>query len=112
MAKQTLTTRVTALESDVAEVKSDIKLLLALVQGQQPAAVVAPPAPVVEQPKAEDKPFVEWIRETAPARKARKESNAQMAAWMRSKGLVPNGAAWEACKKGERNVRTLKALQK
>lgn len=71
----------------------------------EPATTVV----VTEQPKA-DTEFVTWIRATAEQRKARKASNAEMAAWMRSKGLVPNGAAWEACKKGERSVARLRKL--
>lgn len=85
-----------------------VTAILARLTDTAPAAVTTEVvAPVTAE---EDKPFVEWIRETAPARAARKSSNAEMAAWMRSKGVVPNGLAWEAAKKGERNVRTLKAL--
>jgi hypothetical protein len=43
-------------------------------------------------------------------RAARKASNSEMAKWMRSKGLVPNGLAWEAAKHGERNPAKLRVL--
>ncbi len=54
--------------------------------------------------------FVLWLKTSAPQRAARKASNAEMAAWMRSKGLTPNGAAWEAVKHGERSVVALRKL--
>ena len=56
--------------------------------------------------------FVAWLKDTAEARKARQSSNAEMAKWMRSKGLVPNGTAWELCKKGERSVPVLRKANK
>lgn len=43
-------------------------------------------------------------------RAARKSSNSEMAKWMRSKGLVPNGLAWDAAKHGERSVAKLRVL--
>lgn len=105
----TLATAVTALEARADATDAKLDLILAAVTGaQQPAAPVAAP---VTQPKADEpNEFVTWLRDTAEQRAARKSSNREMAAWMRSKGLEPNGAAWEACKKGERNVRTLKKL--
>lgn len=109
--KVTLTTRVSALEGEVLAIGYDVKQILAVLQEKAPAKAPRKAAAKKAQPKADDKPFVEWIRDTAEARAARKASNGEMATWMRSKGLVPNGAAWEAAKKGERNVRTLKALQ-
>ena len=56
--------------------------------------------------------FVAWLKDTAEARHARQSSNAEMAKWMRSKGLVPNGTAWELCKKGERSVTVLRKANK
>lgn len=78
-------------------------------------AAVAPEAKAKTTRKAPAKAeksdeFVAWLRETAPQRAARKASNAEMAAWLRSKGLNPAGAVWDACKAGERNVRALKKL--
>ena len=108
--KVTLTTRVTALESDVATIGSDVKAILAVLQGSAPAKVSTRKAAKKAQPKADPEPFVAWLRETAEARASRKASNAEMAAWLRSKGLVPNGAVWEAAKKGERSIAALKKL--
>lgn len=60
--------------------------------------------------KAKQDDFVAWLQETAEQRHARQSSNREMAAWMRSKGLVPNGQAWAAAKHGERSVAKLRKL--
>ena len=73
-----------------------------------PAPKAAPkPAPAEKEPTAFYTDVIVGKRE---ARAARKSFNPPAAAWMREKGLVPSGAAWAAVKAGERNVRTLKAL--
>lgn len=105
-----LTTRVSALESDVAEIKSGVTAILAQLQANAPAKTTPARKAPAKAAKPAETEFVGWLRETAEARKARKTSNAEMAAWMRSKGLVPNGAAWEAAKKGERSIKVLKKL--
>lgn len=106
MTRTTLTTRVTALESDVTEIKAGVQAILAALNPQAPAK----PAPKA-QPKAEEpNEFVTWLRDTAEQRAARKSSNREMAAWLRSKGLEPNGAVWEAAKKGERSLKALRKL--
>src|SRR3954454_12855010 len=108
----TNTARIAALEVSVVDIKASlvethvgINAILAHLGINQPAAVSAEPtvvavvagqAPVAAVAEA---PFVEWIRETAPARKARKESNADMSAWLQSKGLPIGGPVWEACSK-------------
>lgn len=43
--------------------------------------------------------FVEWLRESAPARHSRKATNKALAAAMRAEGLTPNGAEWDYAKK-------------
>lgn len=99
------------LVASVTDTNANVAALLARLEPTAPAALVTPAAPAPEAPaKVTSEEFVAWIRETAPARKARKESNGEMAAWMRSKGIQPRGAAWEACKAGERGVKALKAL--
>lgn len=98
---------VQAVKGDVADIKGMLSALLAQ-QADAPAKVERP-AP--EAPKA-DNEFVTWLRDTAPARQARKESNREMAAWLRSKDLPTNGPVWEAAKKGNRSVRSLRALAK
>lgn len=84
-------------------------LITALVPSEAPAQVVTP---AVAEPKADEpNEFVTWLRDTAEQRAARKSSNKDAAAWMRSKGLVPNGPAWDAVKKGERSVAKLRKMQ-
>lgn len=98
-------TEIAAVRDDIAEIKA---LLTALVGAEQPANVT--PAPV--EPKADEpNEFVTWMRDTAEARAARKSSNKDAATWMRSKGLVPNGPAWDAVKAGERSVAKLRKMQ-
>lgn len=106
----TLTTRVSALEGEVLAIGYDVKQILAVLEAQAPAKATTRKAAKKAQPKADPEPFVAWLRETAEARASRKASNAEMATWLRSKGLVPNGAVWEAAKKGERSVAALKKL--
>jgi len=105
----TLTTRVTALEGDVAEIKSGVTAILAALSVDQPARPAKARKAAKAQPKAESE-FVTWLRETAPQRAARKASNRDMADWLRSKGLPTNGPVWEAAKKGERKVTVLRKL--
>lgn len=57
-----------------------------------------------------DGEFVEWLRETAEQRAARKRGNKAQAEWMRSEGLVPSGQAWHAVSNGERDVARLRKL--
>lgn len=98
------------------------QMLTALLADRMPAQVVTSPAP--EAPKAEAKActctpekrcsvcFVQWVRDTAEAREARKTSNKAMAAWLREKNLPTNGPVWEAAKAGERKVTVLRKLAK
>lgn len=111
----TNTARIAALETSVATLVEGFGTLnttqariLALLEGSAPAQVT----PEVTAPVTDEKPFVEWIRETAEARAARKTSNREMAAWLRGKNLPTNGPVWEAAKKGERSVRVLRKLAK
>lgn len=99
----------TALQSAIAA----LNVVAAAFAPEEPASTITTtPAPEATCTCTEEKRcsacFVTWVRDTAEARKARKSSNADMAAWMRSKGLVPNGSAWELAKKGERSVVTLR----
>lgn len=56
--------------------------------------------------------FVEWIRDTAEARQARKGANAELSAWLKGKGLPIGGEVWAKAKAGERRMNVLKAAAK
>lgn len=60
--------------------------------------------------KAKQEKFLTWLHDTAEQRDNRKSHNAEASAWCRENGIHPSGSAWEALKKGERDVATLKAL--
>lgn len=77
----------------------DIK---ALAKGEAPAKVV------VAKPASEF--YEKVIVAGREARQAHHKSNAEAAAWMREKGLVPTGTAWTAVKNGERSIKALKAM--
>lgn len=115
MSKNTLTTRVTALESDMADVKAGVKAILAHLQADMPAKTEPQPKAVAKpakaQPKAEDD-FVTWLRDTAEARAERKAGNRELAAWLRAKNLPANGPVWAAAKAGNRSVRSLRAIER
>lgn len=120
---KSLDARVTTLEASLGEALTLLTSIAAAVGVADQPAKVTPPAPAAPtQPKADvctctpekrcSVCFVAWVRETAPARHARKESNREMAAWLRSKDLPTNGPVWEAAKAGNRSVRSLRAIAK
>jgi len=104
MSNTTITVTPDQLQAIVAAAVAQAVAELAPAQSEVPAK--ADPAP------AKDSGFVTWLRDSAEARHARKESNAELAAWMRSKGLHPGGQAWTAAKAGERGVAKLRKLNK
>lgn len=61
---------------------------------------------------AKDESFVEYLRDSAEARKARKESNADLSAWLKAKKLPIGGEVWSLAKAGERRVTVLRAAAK
>ena len=77
-------------------------------------AVTRKPAPKAAKAKAAPKEpsafYTEVIVGKRDEREARKSTNRDLAAWMRSEGLEPVGSAWAAAKAGERDVDTLRAL--
>lgn len=107
-----LNTRVSALESDVAEIKDSLRLIVAGLNLDQPAKPAKAPKAAPAKPKA-DSDFVGWLKETAPARKARKADNAELAAALRKVGVTPNGSAWALAKRyvAEGKALNVKALK-
>lgn len=81
-------------------------------KAKKPAARKAAPAKTAPAKKETSEFYTQVIVGKREAREARKAFNPKAAAWMREKGLVPSGSAWAAVKAGERNVRTLKALNR
>lgn len=91
---------------------ANVTAILAKLCDGAPATVTTEVVETKTEKEQKSEEFVAWLRDSAPARKARKEDNALLAADLRSRGLVPNGLVWAAAKKGETNLRTLKALAK
>lgn len=83
--------------------KLTVKEIKALLDGKAPAKT-----------KAKAKPKSEFYEKVIVGgreqRDLRQKVNHEAAAWMREKGLVPSGQAWAAVKKGERNIKALRAL--
>lgn len=99
-----------AINETNSEIRNLTQAITALLSADMPAKVTAPAPkarkaaqPKAAKPKAETP---EWIIARAQRKQARREA----AAWMRSKGLTPNGPAWEAVMAGERNVARLRKL--
>lgn len=67
---------------------------------KKPAARVKTSAKAKAAKAQKSEEFVAWMRETAPARAARKETNAVLAARLRAAGINPSGAAWDVAKAG------------
>lgn len=93
----------------IKETNAQLAALVVALTPDAPAKVTAPKpakkAPAKAAPKAKPE-TPEWII----ARAQRKEARHEAAAWMRSKGLVPNGPAWYAVMAGERNVAKLRKI--
>ena len=97
----------------------DLRALLAAREPAKRAPKKAAPKKAVTRkaaPKAKAAPkepsafYTEEIVGKRDEREARKSTNRDLAAWMRSEGLEPVGSAWAAAKAGERDVDALRAL--
>lgn len=83
--------------------KLTVKQIRALLDGEAPAKVVVKAKPTSEF-------YEKVIVAGRDERAAHQKGNREAASWMREKGLVPSGQAWAAVKKGERNIKALRAL--
>lgn len=120
--------RTTSKTSTTSVTLTDLTKALALlgIEVETPASVEAPvetaakkaPAKKGRKTKAQkereakSEAFVGWLRETAEQRAQRKASNKAQAEWMRSKGLLASGPAWDAVSAGERKLTVLRPLDK
>lgn len=109
MSTNTITLTPAALKAIIASAIAE-----AQAQSSAPTQEASPAADAKAAEKAakaeKSAKFVAWMRESAPERKAAKAERAELAAWMRSKGLHPGGSAWEAAKAGERGVAKLRKM--